>query len=388
MNIASLKRNIRLLAAFNFLTDFSLFAPVAILYYAQVSGSFALGMSIFSIAMVVSALMEVPTGILSDRLGRKKTIIAGSICSVSMMVFYALGWSYWTLVIGAVFEGLGRAFYSGNNDAFLHEVLVEHGQQDEYDHYLGRVSSLFQVALAISALLGSVIASFSFSWLLWLSVIPQAAKLVLSFWFVEPPRIKFEGNVYAHLGTAIKLFWTNRKLRLLSLASMLGFAFGESAYQFRSAFVNTVWPLWAIGFSKLLSNVGAAVGYYFSDRILKKIPAPKFLLLTSIYSKIIHYAALLVPNITSPALMATTSVYFGVGEVAESTLQQREFSNEQRATMASLVSFGGSLLFAVFSLFLGLVADRWSPREGLLILHTLSLVTLWLYGRLYWKHGR
>jgi MFS family permease len=386
--MASLRRNVRLLAGFNFLTDFSLFAPVAILYFARVCGSFALGMSIFSIAMLVSALTEVPTGILSDRIGRKKTIIAGSVCSLAMIVFYALGFSYWYLVVGAIFEGLGRAFYSGNNDAFLHEVLVEHGLEHEYDHFLGRVNSLFQIALATSALLGSVIASFSFAWLLWLSVIPQAAKLVLSFWFVDPPRHKFEGNVYSHLGIALKLFWSNRKLRLLSLSSMLGFAFGESSYEFRSAFVNTVWPLWAIGFSKLLANLGAAAGFYFSDRILKKIPAPKFLLLTSIYSKIIHYAALLVPTVVSPALMATTSVYYGVGEVAESTLQQREFTDEQRATMASLVSFGGSLLFAVFSLFLGMVADAWSPREGLLVMHTLSLVTLWLYGRLYWKHGR
>ena len=40
----TISRNIKLLAAFNFLTDFSLVGPIAIVFYAYISGSFALGM--------------------------------------------------------------------------------------------------------------------------------------------------------------------------------------------------------------------------------------------------------------------------------------------------------------------------------------------------------
>jgi len=98
-----MNRNIKLLTWFNFFTDFKLYAPVAIIYFSQVSGSFALGMAIFSIAMVSSALFEIPTGIFSDMIGRKKTVILGAISAVLYVVFYALGTSFIFLAIGALF---------------------------------------------------------------------------------------------------------------------------------------------------------------------------------------------------------------------------------------------------------------------------------------------
>jgi hypothetical protein len=57
-----LHKNIKLLAWFNFFTDFKLYPPVAIIYFARVSGSYALGMSIFAITQLASAIFEVPTG--------------------------------------------------------------------------------------------------------------------------------------------------------------------------------------------------------------------------------------------------------------------------------------------------------------------------------------
>ena len=69
-----LHKNIKLLSWFNFLLDFKFYAPIAIIYFAKVSGSFALGMSVFSLTMLSSAFFEVPTGVYSDMIGRKKTI--------------------------------------------------------------------------------------------------------------------------------------------------------------------------------------------------------------------------------------------------------------------------------------------------------------------------
>src|SRR4030067_3210164 len=133
----AIHKNIKLLTWFNFFTDFKLYAPIAIIYFAKVSGSFALGMSIFSIAMVSSALFEIPTGIFSDRIGRRRTVILGALAAVLYSGFYAIGISFWFLAAGAVFEGLSRAFYSRNNDALLYDSLKESGNEQHYDEYLG-----------------------------------------------------------------------------------------------------------------------------------------------------------------------------------------------------------------------------------------------------------
>ena len=67
----TVESNIALLRAFYFCSDFRLYGPVAILYFAQVTGSFAQGLSVFSVAMLAAALLEVPTGVFSDRIGRR-----------------------------------------------------------------------------------------------------------------------------------------------------------------------------------------------------------------------------------------------------------------------------------------------------------------------------
>ncbi len=114
--------NLRILRQFNFLFGFSLFSPLAVIYYAQVSGSYTLGTSIFGLITLSTAVFEVPTGVLSDRIGRKQIIIFGSITRVIAYMAYALGFSYLWLVIGALFEGLAHALFSGNNDAFLYDT--------------------------------------------------------------------------------------------------------------------------------------------------------------------------------------------------------------------------------------------------------------------------
>src|SRR5438034_57985 len=110
-------RNLRLLSWFNFFFNFRLYSGVASIYFAAITHSYALAISIFSIAQIAQALFEVPTGIYSDRLGRRKCLIIGAGASVGSILCYAVGQGYALLALGAVFEGACRALFSGNNDA-------------------------------------------------------------------------------------------------------------------------------------------------------------------------------------------------------------------------------------------------------------------------------
>jgi len=381
-------KNIKLLTWFNFFTDFKLYAPIAIIYFSKVSGSYALGMSIFSITMISSALFEIPTGVYSDMIGRKKTVIWGAAVAVLYAVFYAIGQSYLILVIGALFEGLSRSFYSGNNDALLHDTLAESKNEHQYDEFLGKISKMFQIALAVSAILGSLLASWSFPLIMWLSVIPQIFCLMLAFKLVEPKiHMEQSSNIFIHLKDAYKNFLNNKKLRLLSTASILGYGFGEASFQFQSAFYYTVWPLWAIGIAKTLSNIGAAFSFHFSGKLLKKFNGLKILIVDNIYNRTINIISTAFPTILSPFLMSTTSVFYGVTTVTKSTLFQKEFKNEQRATMGSLNSFAGSVFFGIVAFLLGFVADKVTPAKAFMFLQFVQLINLYFYWKLF-KHDR
>jgi len=370
--------NIKVFTWFNFFTDFKLYAPIAIIYFSQVSGSFALGMSIFSITMISSAIFEIPTGVFSDRIGRRKTVIFGALSAVVFSIFYAIGQSFWILAIGALFEGLSRSFYSGNNDAMLHDTLAQTGDEHKYD----------EAALAVSAILGGILATWSFPLIMWLSVIPQLVCFYLAFKLIEPKLHSSQsGNIYQHLKEAYINFINNKKLRLLSVSSILGYGFGEAGYQFQSAFYNTLWPVWAIGIAKTLSNVGATISFRFSGKIIKKFGATKMLLVDNIYNRIINIFSTAFPTVFSPLLMSSTSIFFGVTTVAKSTLMQKEFANDQRATMGSLNSFAGSIFFGIIAFTLGFVADKLTPATALLLLQIFQIGNLFIYWKLF-KHDK
>ena len=181
-----MERNIKLLSLFNFFTDFKLFSGILIIYFARITGSYTLALSLFSITAVSSAIFEIPTGLYSDLIGRKKTIMLGAVSATISVMLYAMGHTYWPLLIGAIMEGLARAWYSGNNDALLYDSVSQSSSQESFAHHLGKTSSMFQLALMIGAVVGGVLAQWSFSLIMWLSVIPQVICLVISFSLVDP----------------------------------------------------------------------------------------------------------------------------------------------------------------------------------------------------------
>jgi MFS family permease len=345
-------------------------------------------MSIFSIANIADAVFEVPTGILSDRIGRKMTIIFGAIASILYSICYAIGGSFLILALGALFQGLSVAFYSGNNDALLHDSLKESGKEKDYHDFLGKLSSLFQLALAIGAVLGSVLATKSFALVMWLSVVSQIICFFISLRIVEPNiPIKKSANIYEHMKEAFQLFKTNKKLRLVSIAGILGSSVGEATFQMQAAFYNTLWPLWAVGIAKMVSYIGAMISFYFSGPFINKFKEIKVILIGNIYSRIINSLAVLFPTQASPLLYSSTSIFFGSLTVAKNSLLQKEFTPHQRATISSLNSLAESLCFAFFAYFLGYIGDRIGSAKTLFVAQLFSLIGTYLYWRVF-KHEK
>lgn len=383
----SLHRNIVLLTWFNFFTDFRPYAPVAIIYFAQVSHSYALGLAVFSIEMLSTSIFELPTGVISDMVGRKRTLILGALMSVMTLICYATGLNFLILAIGGIFAGLARSFYSGNNQALLHDTLKESKQETEYAHYSGKTNSMFQFALAISALLGGIIAYFSFPAVMWLSVVPQIVCLLIGFQMIEPKAHdqNDETNIYAHLKEAVIKFIDNSRLRTLSIATILDYGFTETIYQFNSAFVALLWPVWAIGVAKMLANLAAAIGMRVSDRVVRRFGNFKSLIFSNMYSMGAGLVAALFPTFFSPILIASTSFPYGINMITKDALLQKEFSDRQRATMGSLNSLGGSLFFAVFAFGFGWLADRLAPNQALVIGELFLVLVIVIYGKLFAK---
>jgi hypothetical protein len=379
------RRNVRLLSAFNFCNDFRVYAPVMVVYFTQVTGSFALGTLLFSVAKIASSAFEVPTGIFSDLIGRRLSLLLGQAASVLSIGLYALGHGFGVLAAGAVLEGLAFALFSGNNEALLFDTLKSEGQQAHYAEYQGRVSAMFQLALAVSA----GVAALALLWLplramFMLSLVPQLLGLVVGFLIVEPARSgAIPANIYAHLREALAGFARDVHLRDLSLAAMLGFAIGEAKHMFHPAFFALLWPSWALGVAGGLVHALGALGFRLGGWTARRFGELRVLVGASAGSVLLGAGAVAIPTIASPAIVSLGSIFFGPAMVAQGSLMQKAFSDAQRATMASLISLGGNILFAVAVFAIGFLADRIGARYAMLTFELLTVPVTLLYLRLF-----
>jgi MFS family permease len=383
-------RNIRLLTWFNFCLDFRVYNAVAVVFFVQVTHSWALAGLILAIAKIASAAFDVPTGLVSDMLNRKATLILGQAASVAAVTSYALGSSFALLALGAVFEGLSFALFSGNNDALLFETLKAEDKAALFPEYQGRLSSMFQFALATSALVATLalLAHLSFRALFWISVAPQLLGALLALGLVEPARpAGHETHIGQHMREAIAAFRADKRLRTMSLASIIGFGLGEAKFLTLPAFFALFWPAWALGLGRLLSHALAGTGFRLAGRIVRRWGAPAVLIAGTPVATALGISAVVAANGASPALYASASLLFGPTSVAQAGLMQESFTDRQRATMASLVSFVGALFMALVLFLLGVLADRIGVRYALLTVEILSISVPYLYWRLFGRRA-
>jgi MFS family permease len=351
-----------------------------------VTGSYALALSIFSIQTISSSIFEIPTGVFSDFVGRKLTIVYGQICTALAVCAYAVGGTFAILVIGALLEGLARSLFSGNDSALLYETLQQDGKESEYSEWYGKTRSMYQIALGVSAIVGGLaLTAVAYQALFWVSVVPQVIAIFLAFFLIEPTRkhSHIDTNVFAHIREAFTQFKTNVRLRKLSIANMLDYGLGEPVHEFFPVLLATLWPPWAVAFARACSHGFGALGFRMAGGIIKKYGELRSMLGVGSMSFTVSTLIIAFPTVLTPAIKSVTSFAFGVGLTAQDSLRQKEFTSEQRATMGSLTSLGGSICFGIGAYLLGLFADSVGIQIAMLTAQVLSVVTLILYWRIY-----
>ncbi|SHJ52770.1 MFS transporter [Thermoclostridium caenicola] len=381
----NIKKNAFLLGLIHFLSEFRLYAAVAVLYFTEISGSMMLGMGVFSVAMLSGAVLELPTGILSDLVGRRRTIVLGAAASLISIMLYSVGKGILWLMAAAVFEGLSQALFSGNNEAFLYGHLKSAGREEEYKAFLGKILSMAHIALSVSALIGSLMLIFgTYAMLFRLSIIPRALGLAAALFLDEPETTdRDRKSPWHHLRESLWEVCRNSKLLRIFIADSLSDGAGEAAYQFRASFLKMVWPVWAIGLAGTLGDVLAAFSFWISERWIDRKGYKGVILVGKLYSIISNVAAFLMRNVFSPVLLTTNALFYGVTGVARSDMSQKLFTDRHRASMGSIKSFAGSLVYALLAVVIGGVADRFGVIAALVSFQIFGVVSLAIYMNLF-----
>ncbi len=141
----------------NFCTRFHVYLHISALYLHL------RGLSLVEIAALETVvtgtifLMEVPTGIVADRIGRKWSLLFWSLLLMLGESLFLFGTAYPHFLVGAVLVGIGHAFGSGAKEAIIYDSLPVENRDELMKQAMGRVNSWGQIAFFISPILGGLI---------------------------------------------------------------------------------------------------------------------------------------------------------------------------------------------------------------------------------------
>ena len=374
----------------------------------------ARGMDLFQVGLLTSifaltvAALELPTGGLADAIGRKRvTLLAYAFLLLKDLVFL-IAFSFPVFVVSKVLNGVGRALASGALDAWFIDRLQDADPDIDIQPHLARAGTVSSFAIALSTLLGGVIASLfgslpeegsavftPIAMTVVAAVLVQTLNLVIVTVCVQEPR-QVEGSetwgfreVPGVIKEALTLSLNNPVLRLLFLATALsGFALAS------------VETFWQPRFAELLGGsdghrvlFGALMmGGFLAGMVgsLASIPVTRLLgkryaLVGAVFEGLGGGLLILLAAQGTVAGAATLFwlFYFGrsVGASPLGKVQNDEIPKERRSSMlsvASLVSYAG---FFSGSAALGFIADKASIGAAWTVAGVLLAVSALLYVR-------
>jgi len=139
-----------------------------------------------AIVLVGTIILQVPTGALADLIGRKKTVIIGSILYAISAMWFALMRTPFDVWGANIAWMLGASLCSGADSAFLYDSLKSVGKESEYKKIDGEATGNQLLIVAFCALATGYLAEYSLRLPLLLSIPGVLFSAAIPFFFKEP----------------------------------------------------------------------------------------------------------------------------------------------------------------------------------------------------------
>ena len=183
-----MKKNIALLYGFSFFDQFMIVIALWIPYLTTQGISMRQFMELQAIFAIVILCGEVPSGLLSDLWGRKKTLLLGTTLKAVSFSFLPLLSSYEGFLVYHLTMGIALSLISGGDIALLWDsYLATGGEKSRGSAVLGNMTFAAQVGTTMSALIGGAVVTLSYGHLLWANAILMWIPVIVVLCVSEPP---------------------------------------------------------------------------------------------------------------------------------------------------------------------------------------------------------
>ena len=367
--MAALERNLTKIYIAHTAIGFSLIAPVFVLYFQESGLSLQEIFILESVNAFAILLFEVPTGFLSDKIGRKKTLLLSIISVEIAFIIYIFKRDFVSFLIADIFYALALALYSGTFSALVYETLKEQKREDEYKRVWGSIIFYTLLGASLASLLSGFLATISLRLPFIVNFFTYIVALV-AILFLDEPRVKRVANSKQDIISAIeKTFFNGSILKWVVLFSSAIYMFAQGAFYFYQPYLKLSGiDLVYFGMIFASFNIIASLGSKYAYKIEKKLGVfGSFLLICLFVGGSLVAMGLYVGAFSVIFIYAQQFVRIFKGILVEDLIN-KETVSEYRATMLSLESLVRKLLIATVLPIFGYFGDLIGVEATLLFM--------------------
>ena len=392
---------------YGFLKNLRFFEPFLILFFLEKGISFLQIGTLYAIREILINILEIPSGVVADAIGRKRSLIFSFLFYIVSFVIFFASDSYSIFIVAMLFYATGDAFRTGTHKAMIFEYLKLKGWNNQRVYYYGHTRSWSQMGSAISSLLAASIVFYTGSYksIFIFSTIPYILDLLLISSYPKEldginEHLKLN-KIYNKLIQTGKDFVFSFK-RKRNLKAMLNLSIHSGFHKTIKDYLQPIIQTFALSIPVLLflndkqkSAVLIGIIYFFiyfltshASRIAGKTK-DKFKsvesalnvtmyigLIIAFFSGLLYHSAFYIVSILfyiGIYLIENLRNPIGVAYVSEL------YENSILATALSANSQAKSLFAAIFAPILGFLADQFGVGLALSILALLIIISTPLY---------
>lgn len=362
------KANIPKFYLANFLLSLHFFGGVLIPFFT-LWGGLTLSQVFFleTWFLVWSVILEVPTGIIADRFGRKVSLFLGALTVAVGSLVYSSIPILSVFLLGEFLFALALAFQSGADHAFIFDSLKADHREIDANHIVGKSESVGLLAMTIAAPIGSLIGgSFGPRFAMMAFSLPALLGFLTLLTLKEPPRgetISESRRFLDIFKKGIAVISGRRKIQwiALDLAVVYSLSF-LMIWLYQPLLMKLAIPLVWFGFIHIGLTLSQIVALHAYPKLEKIFSSRKLLSATAILPAI--FFLVIAATKSLPIAIASMVIVTGLG-LTRQPLVTRELNEmipgAQRATVLSFVNLSRRLLRAIVMPIAGLLADRSLP---------------------------
>lgn len=248
-------RNLKILPWVKF-TQNLLFWQATWFLFFQNTLSAAEAVLLYAIFDIGTTLFEVPSGYMSDRIGRTVTLLASSLAGIASMTCFVVGDSFTVFALGQILLGASIAFASGTDSSLLFETLTAEGREDEIEAQELRFWRFTFAALLVSAISGGLLARADPVLPFMFSAIAFVVMLLLVSQLKDARQTVSEAAPVAPILTAMAAAFRKPALLWLFALSVVMYGFSHVPFVFGQPFIlDTLAQIGLSGEAPLVSGV-------------------------------------------------------------------------------------------------------------------------------------